>query len=93
MRLLCRMNQLSEDLLIGMAPFLWLTAIVLGTVEIDLNIRLIFPVTVMAAVGQICRRLRDRDEETVARLGRELADATRPGHHDHRHLRGVPGGR
>ena len=84
-----RVSRAMRTVLMVAAPFLWPLSIVLGLLDVDGGV----PGILMGAAlaGTLCGQIRERDDRTIATLGRELADATRPGHHDHRHLRGVPG--
>lgn len=78
--------------LIIAAPVLWVAALTVAAGDWDHDGRIPTILTIMALAGTMLGAMRERDERTIGTLGRELADATRPGHHDHRHLHRVPGG-
>ena len=89
-----RVSRGMRTLLIVSAPFLWVVAIGLGIIDID-GRGIAYILGLAAAVGTLCGQMRERDEATIAQLGRELAEATLPAPYqeeDGPRLRGLPGG-
>lgn len=87
-----RVSRGMRTVLIVAAPACWVAA-VLCSVLLGVDVRIAAVFTGMALAGTLCGQMRERDERTIATLGCELADATRPAHQDGPRLRGLPGAR